>query len=127
MKYEFEGKSLNIPDKDLENLETNLGITRDEAIQCWLEDNDYTVSEEAQELTEKAKKNIKRYEKSDKARKKTTKERKVDEEKATLLNILTTALVGAGIQTAARNEADCSFTYSGSSYTVKLVKHRPPK
>ena len=85
MKYDFNGKILNIPDKDLELLEKNLEISKEEAIQCWLDDNDYTVSEEEQELTKKAKA-IRHYEKSDKERKKVTKERKVDEEKKRFLN-----------------------------------------
>lgn len=127
MKYEFEGKILNIPDKDLENLETNLGITKEEAIECWLEDNDYTVSEEAQELTEKAKKNIKRYEKSDKERKKTTKERKVDPDKKYLLNLLIEAVNKQNCIDSVKNEAEFSFTFNDSAYTVKLVKHRSKK
>ena len=92
MKYEFNGKNLNIPDADLEKLEKNLDISREEAIQCWLEDNDYIESEETAELTAKAKQNIKRYEKSDKTRKPSTKVRKVDEEKKHLISCVNVLL-----------------------------------
>lgn len=126
MKYDFNGKILNIPDKDLEVLEKNLDISREEAIQCWLDDNDYTISEEEQELTKKAK-TIRHYEKSDKERKKTTKERKVDEEKKYLLNLLIEAVNQKNRIDNIKNEAEFSFTFNENAYTVKLIKHRPPK
>lgn len=127
MKYDFNGKILNIPDNELEKLEKNLDIPRNEAIQCWLDDNDYTESAEAAELTAKAKKNVKRYEKSDKKRKTSPKVRKVDEEKKYLLSLVNTLLEGLKIQTIMKNEAEISFNYGENSYTFKLIKHRPPK
>lgn len=126
MKYDFNGKILNIPDKDLELLEKNLDIPRNEAIQCWLEDNDYTISEETAELTEKAK-SIRRYEKSDKERKKTTKERKIDPDKKHLLSCVNVLLEGMKIQTIIKNEAEISFNYNDNAYTFKLIKHRAKK
>lgn len=127
MKYDFNGKILNIPDKDLEKLEKKLDISRNEAIQCWLDDNDYTESEEITILTEKAKENIKRYEKSDKKRKTSSRERKVDEEKKHLLNLVNVLLEGLKIQTIVKNEAEISFNYGDNAYTFKLIKHRKPK
>ena len=127
MKYDFNGKILNIPDKDLEVLEKNLDISREEAIQCWLDDNDYTISEEEQELTKKAK-TIRHYEKSDKERKKVTKERKVDEEKKRFLDGFKIYVEGCGgIVTNFKNEAEFSYNFGENEYTVKLIKHRPPK
>ena len=127
MKYEFNGKSLNIPDNELELLSQKLDISREEAIQCWLEDNDYTESEETIELTAKAKQNIKRYEKSDKKRKSGARERKVDEEKKHLLSCVNVLLEGMNIQTIVKNEAEISFTYGDNNYTFKLIKHRKEK
>lgn len=127
MKYDFNGKTLIIPDAEIEKLEKVLDITKAEAIQCWLDDNDYTVNETVEELTSKAKE-IRRYEKSDKERKKSTRERKVDEEKKRLLNGFRIYAEGAGgVVTGIKNEAEFSFTFGENSYTVKLVKHRPPK
>lgn len=127
MKYTFNGKNLTIPDTELDNLQKCLDISREEAIQCWLEDNDYTESEEAAELTAKAKKNIKRYEKSDKTRKSTPKERKVDPDKKYLISIVNTLLEDLKIQTIVKNEAEISFNYNGGDYTFKLIKHRATK
>lgn len=126
MKYNFKGKVLNIPDAEIEKNMKALEISRDEAIEMWLDDNDYIENEEAEALTEKAKV-IKRYETSDKPRKKVTKERKVDEEKKHLINILVTALGNEVRNISVKNEAEISFLCNENSYTIKLVKHRPPK
>ena len=126
MKYEFKGKVLNIPDVEIEKNMKALEISRDEAIEMWLDDNDYIENEEAEKLTEKAKV-IKRYETSDKPRKKVKKERKVDEEKKYLINILVKALGDEVCNISVKNEAEISFICNENSYTIKLVQHRPPK
>lgn len=127
MKYNFNGKDINIPDKDIEKLKISLTLTTEEAIETWLDDNNYTNNEEAEEMTKKAKTN-RRYEKSDAPRKKTVKERKIDHEKGGLLTAIKTAVeTFGGVVSSVKNEAEFSFTFNGNSYTVKLVKHRPPK
>ena len=57
MIYVFNGKNVNIPDKVIENYVNKLGITEMDAIQMWLDDNDYTTNEQVEELTAKAKAN----------------------------------------------------------------------
>ena len=94
----------------------------------WLDDNDYTTNDEVEELTEKAKKEIKRYEKSDKKRKSTPKVRKVDEEKKRFLDGFRIFVEGlGGCLTEMKNEAEFTFTFGDNCYTVKLVKHRAEK
>lgn len=127
MKYNFNGKEINIPDKDISNLIASLDISKDEAIDTWLDDHDYIDNAEAEEMTKKAKQ-LRRYEKSDNERKKTVRERKVDAEKGDLLTAIKTAVEAfGGAVSSVKNEAEFSFTFNGNSYTVKLVKHRPPK
>ena len=127
MKYNFNGKEINIPDAEIEKNMKVLEISKKEAIEMWLDDNDYTENEVVEELTAKAK-TVKRYEKADKPRKATTKERKVDEEKKRLLDLCRVPIEEAGgIVTNVKNEAEFSFTFGDNCYTVKLVKHRPPK
>jgi predicted ATP-grasp superfamily ATP-dependent carboligase len=127
MKYNFNGKVINIPDAEIEKNMKTLDISKDEAIEMWLDDNDYTENEVVEELTKKAKE-VKRYEKADKPRKERKVERKVDEEKKKLLNLCRIPIEGAGgIVTNVKNEAEFSFTFGDNCYTVKLVKHRPPK
>lgn len=57
MKYNFNGKILNIPDKELEKSMKILGMSREEAIEMWLEDEGHLENEEQNELTKKAKEN----------------------------------------------------------------------
>lgn len=57
MKYTLpNGKNVNIPDKEIENNMKALELTREEAIEMWLEDEGYLDNEEQNELDEKAKK-----------------------------------------------------------------------
>ena len=128
MKYNFNDKEINIPDGDIKKLMSSLDIPKDEAIEVWLDDHDYTDNEEAEAMTKKAKEVGRRYEKSDKERKKTVRERKVDAEKGGLLTAIKTAVEAfGGAVSSVKNEAEFSFIFNGNSYTVKLVKHRPPK
>lgn len=121
------GKTVNIPDAEIEKNMKALEISKEEAIEMWLFDNDYEDNEEVEEMTVKAKA-VKRYEKGDAPRKASKKERKVDEEKKTLLDLCRVPIEGAGGNvTNVKNEAEFSFTFGDNCYTVKLVKHRPPK
>jgi hypothetical protein len=127
MKYNFNGKEINIPDGDINKLKNQLELSTEEAIETWLFDHDYVDDEEVDEMTKKAKE-IRRYEKADKERKKVVRERKVDAEKGGLLTAIKTAVEAfGGVVSSVKNEAEFSFTFNGNSYTVKLVKHRPPK
>ena len=69
-----------------------------------------------------------------KAKTKKKVERKIDPDKAALINSLrdwAEALVlddGTELANiAVHNEASIDFTYNGVEFTIKLVKHRPPK
>jgi len=128
MKYNFKGKEINIPDKEIATNMKMLDISKEEAIDMWLDDNDYISNAEAEEMTKKAKK-VKRYEKSDAPRKKVTKERKVDPDKAELFNLLVdgVAVSAEVINVVGKNEAEFSFKFRDGNYTVKLIKHRAPK
>lgn len=127
MTYEKDGRKIRIPDAEIEKLMKQLDIDRNEAVETWLFDNDYEDNAEADEMTEKAK-SVRRYEKSDKERKKSTKERKVDAEKGRFLSAMRTLVEGmGGIVKSTKNEAEFSFDFGENHYTVKLIKHRPPK
>ena len=109
------------------NYMTNLDISRGEAIQLIEDDENDEIGEEGEAMTEKAK-TLKRYEKSEKERKKTVKEHKVDEEKKKFLEGFRIFVEGCGGSvTSLKNEAEFSFNFGENAYTVKLVKHRPPK
>lgn len=127
MKYKISGKELIIPDEEIKNFEKKYSVSESEAVQLWLEDNDFLDNEEVEKMTKKAKQ-TRHYEKSDKERKKTTRERKVDETKKKIINGFRVYLEGSGATVEPlATEAEMKFTYEGESYTVKLIKHRPPK
>ena len=57
MRYTLEnGKSVNIPDAEIEKNMKLLEISKEDAIEMWLEDEGYLDNEEQNELDEKAKK-----------------------------------------------------------------------
>lgn len=128
MTYNLNGKVIRIPDADIEKSMKLLKLSHDEAVQMWLEDEGYLENEVVKELTAKAKENKVGHDaKTDKPRKKTERVRKVDEEKKYLLNLLISAINTENCVDTVKNEAEFSFTFGENSYSVKLIKHRPPK
>ena len=128
MTYNLNGKVIRIPDADIEKSMKLLKLSHDEAVQMWLEDEGYLENEVVKELTAKAKENKVGHDaKTDKPRKKTERVRKVDEEKKYLLNLLISAINAENCVDTVKNEAEFSFTFGENSYSVKLIKHRPPK
>lgn len=62
------------------------------------------------------------------AKKATTRERKIDDDKLTIFTLIQQSLIDPDISDlTCKNEAEISFSYKGSEYTVKLTKHRPKK
>ena len=99
MIYKFNGKNIKIDDKQLENLMKNLDLTKDEAIQMYLEDEGYLDNEEQLELDKKAKESgimrtiheAKDIKKEKKEKKKATKPKTVkvsDEKQGLFVDIL---------------------------------------
>lgn len=56
MRYYVDGKAYNITEKYIKNAIEHLGITREEAIQMYLEDEGAYINEEQEELEQKAEK-----------------------------------------------------------------------
>jgi hypothetical protein len=108
--------------KDLETL------TKEIYNEC-LADGEQVTMEDARQMAEmeiKARKNYVQSSVEKKPRKK--KEVKIDEEKATLLNILIESLKVYDIDIeSVKAGTDFNFTYNNNAYSVKLIKHRPPK
>ena len=103
-----------------------LNISREEAEQLWEDDQEDYIGEAGEEMTKKAKE-IKRYETSEKTKSKSKKERKVDETKKFLLELVAEALKGQVKITNIKTETEISFVHNDENYTLKLTKHRPKK
>ena len=137
MKYEYNGKTLNIPDDFIQNAMKNLSIDEDEAIQLWLEDNDYEVNEEQMALDAKAKANVKvanivKARAADPGKKKTQRERvkKEDPTKEGVIAALAKALPElANAENVIIVNAGklITFTIGEDTYKLDLVRQRKAK
>lgn len=134
MKYTLpNSKVVSIPDKDIEKLQKILDISKEEAIHTWLVDNDYETDEEADELTEKAKKSgIMHTIHGAKAENSVKKERKPREKKENplkkeIIDTIFTALSEKYNAKVTNAEKYIDFSVDGLEFTVNLVQHRAKK
>ena len=129
MIYNINGKNITIPDATLEKSMKVLKLSKDEAIQMYLEDEGYMVNETVEELTARAKANkIKHEAKSDKPRKPVKRERKPDLEKEQIITILAETLEKEGFSVEISNKSKLiEFSIGNNHYKLDLIKRRPPK
>ena len=100
-----------------------------EAVQIWLEDNDYIENEEQNALDDKAKKNKVKLGAKD-VTKKTQRERvvKEDRDKEKIIKELAEKLQEFGTEVTIVNKGKLiEFTLNGDKYKVDLVRQRKPK
>lgn len=138
MEYTLaNGRTINIPDKDIEKLEKSLGVSRKEAINTWLFDEDYISDETADELTAKAKKNrITATVHEAKAETTEKKPKKPREKKENPLKRQIIDAIFAGLSenlpenveiNITNDEKYIDFVINGMEFTVNLVQHRAKK
>ena len=129
MIYHLNDETIWIPDKELENSMKILNLTKDEAIQMWLEDEGFAKNETVEELTKKAKENkISHDAKSLTPRKPVKRERKPDEEKESLIELVTKCLTDAGYTAEIVNKSKLiEFSVGGNHYKLDLIKQRAKK
>lgn len=133
MTYTLNGKNIKIPDNELESIQKGLQVTKEEAIQIYLEDNEYLENTEQVALDKKAKDNkitatIHKAQ-SDKERKKTTRERKPDIEKEQIIKDLKEFLTEKGMQKVeiTNKSKIIEFNIGGNHYKLDLIKTRVKK
>ena len=133
MKYTLKnGKIVNIPDKEIEQSMKVLELTKEEAIEMWLEDNDYEVNEEQVALDEKAKKvKIQHGASAIDKQNKEKKERKVvasDEKQALFDNIYhnLVEIYGGTVEIVKENKL-LTLKIGQKTFKVDLIEQRPPK
>lgn len=136
MRYTLDsGKVVNIPDKELEKNMKLLDLTKEQAIEMWLVDNDFEEDEELEELDAKAKTvKIDHGATAETPRKKSDKPRtvKVSDAKKELFSKLSYYLN----EFCEENDANCtvlkenklfSVEFGGKTFKIDLVEQRPPK
>ena len=133
MKYTLpNGKNVNIPDKEIEKNMKLLEISREEAIEMWLEDEGYLDNEEQNELDEKAKKvkidhGASAIDKTEKREKK-PREIKVSDEKQALFGEIVEKLAenGRNYEILKENKLIC-VKIGEKTFKIDLIEQRQPK
>ena len=133
MKYTYNGKSINIPDNELDKLVDTLEISLFEAIDIWLTDNDFKVNETVKELEKKAKDNritatIHQAKSSEKKERKKV-ERKADQVKDNLIERLKEYLESIGFANVNITKIGkmIEFDFETDHYKLDLIRQRKPK
>ncbi len=116
-------------EKQIEKMMKSLDITREEAIEIIKDDEAIDKGEKLFELSDEQKKAVKKATATGtKKRTAVKRERKVDTDKLEILQVCDDALCDLVDNVCERTtETELHFTYNDASYTLKLIKHRPPK
>lgn len=125
----INGKNVNIPDEAIENYMKSLELSKEEAIELWLDDNDYTENEEQEELDKKAKSvKIKHEAKAATAKERKPREKKANPDKKMIIQAIFDGLSSKIDNISIRNdEKYLDFVYNDVEYTLNLVAHRKKK
>lgn len=134
MTYDFNGKKLRIPDDEIAKAMKSLELTKDEAIQMWLEDEGYLDNEEQEALEKKAKES--RITATIHQAKNTQVKKKIQKERVRKENP-TKEMVIAEIAKILPNFAEnveitnvskyISFTIGEEKFEINLIQKRKPK
>ena len=133
MIHELNGKKIRIPDDMLQISMAQLGLTQEEAIQMYLEDEGYLENEEQESLEKKAKENriTAKIHQARAENKKTQRERvkKADPTKEGVISAIAEMLptVQAENVVIVNSGKLITFTIGADHYKLDLVRQRPPK
>ena len=131
MTITVNGKAVRINEQEVEKIAAGLGISKQEAVQVWLEDNEYLENAEQVQLDTKAKSNrITATIHQAKAinTKKTQRERvlKDDPTKENLIKCIKVLLEGKGCEKVeiVNKTKLISFTLGGETFKLDLIRQR---
>ena len=130
MQYKVNNKTINIPDSEINNSMKALDLTKEEAIQLWLEDNDYEENEEQNALDEKAKK-VKIQHGAVEEKPKTAKPRtvKISDEKKQLFHTIYSAILeyeNSNVEILKENKL-FQIKIGEKIFKVDVIEQRTPK
>ena len=133
MKYSLNnGKVITIPDDEIQNSMDKLKLSLHEAIQMWLEDNEFELNEEQEELDQKAKQvKINLGATSANKERKKTKERtvKISDEKKRLFDVILNELIveyGENVEVKTENKL-IQVKIGEKTFKVDLIEQRAKK
>ena len=133
MVCKVDNKSINIPASEIENLMVKLDLTEEEAINTWLEDNNYQTNEEQASLDKMASQiKISRGadgEKKENPKPRKPREVKTSDEKKQLFHIIYNALLELGdsnVEILKENKAfQCKI--DEKLFKIDIIEHRQSK
>ena len=125
------GKQVKVDKKWVDTSIQKLDTDLEDVLLMWLEDNDYLVNDEQEELDKQARGKVKLVANADKPKKKTPKERvqKENPTKELIIQTIANALQTLDItELNIENKAKLiTFNYNGESFKVDLVQKRKTK
>ena len=134
MVYNFNGRKIRIPDTEIERSMKTLKMTKEEAIQLWLEDEGYLDNEEQEALEKKAKDNritatIHQAQAADSKQKpKRERTRKENPTKEMVIREIAAILPNFAENIQILNVGKLiSFTIGDETYEIDLKQKRKPK
>lgn len=132
--YELNGKKIKIPNEDIERSMKSWGISKEEAIQMWLEDEEYLENEEQEALCQKAKENRitatihEATAKEPKAKTQKERTRREDPTKEMIIAEIAKILPKFAENVKVENIGKLiTFTIGEESYKLDLIKQRKAK
>lgn len=133
MVCKIGSKSINVPTSKIKNLMAKLDLTEEEAIDTWLEDNNYQINEEQASLDKIANQiRISRGadgEKKENPKPRKPREVKISDEKKQLFHIIYSALLELGnsnVEILKENKAfQCKI--GEKTFKVDIIEHKQPK
>lgn len=134
MRYTLNtGKTVNIPNAEIEKLRKTFELTEEEAIEMWLEDEGYEDNEEQNELDEKAKAvRIDHEAGNDKRKKSKPRTVHISDEKKELFDTILKNLDHAdGVDreniTVLKENKLIQVRIGEKTFKIDLIEQRPPK
>jgi hypothetical protein len=125
------GKVVQVPNAEISKLQTLLKISRSEAVEVWLYDNNYIENEEADELTAKAKENKVSHNARAENKPKTQRERVVKEDKVkeAIIQAVADMLPSLNAENVVIEKKGKLITFEVGTEKFKfdLIRQRPPK
>lgn len=128
-----ETKQVRIPDEEIESLMKQLDLTKEEAIQTWLEDEEIEINEEQQALTQKAKDNritaTIHQAGGGPQKEKKPRPKKEDPVKNAMVESLLQWAMTYGCENAKIEKEGklITFEFEGEKYKLDLIRQRPAK
>ena len=128
MTYTKNNKTYSIPNEELEKLQAKLNISRAEACDLWLADNDYEENEEQVLLNEKAKAVARKRVSSEKGKPRKPRTVKISDEKQMLFRHILKELseISSDFEVLTENKL-IGITIGDKKFKINITECRKPK